>query len=266
MPIKPETTICLFACHFKNKGIPSYLKLYLSELKKYSGKLVLINEDDAFLETDSEFLAEHAISNLILPNIGHDFGSWMRALEKLDMKAYTHFLFANDSCILTQPLKAFFGWLNTTHFDFAGLINSNERKFHVQSYFTIANQTGLKEIQNQFKKHGIVKDKRKLIKYYEIGISQVQLSKKNVISTFLNIPKMNKNNPMFHQPLDLIKNKFPLIKKQLVFDQMSESDVIALKSAGIYTGPQVIKDQIIRYSEFQKVNWNDLFQDQPINN
>ena len=71
---------------------------------------------------------------------------------------------------------------------------------------------------------------------------------------------------MFHQPLDLIKNKFPLIKKQLVFDQMSESDVIALKSAGIYTGPQVIKDQIIRYSEFQKVNWNDLFQDQPINN
>lgn len=265
MPIKPENTVCLFACHFKNQAIPQYLKVYLSELKKHVSHLILINEDDAFITTDAPFLKQQSISTLIQKNEGYDFGSWMSGLDKLEHIEFEHVIFANDSCMLIQPLNRFFAWLKTTPFDFAGIVNSNERKYHVQSYFMIANQAGLSVIREQFNKHGIIQDKRKLIKQYEVGISQSQLKQKNKVATYLQIPKKNKSNPMFHQTLDLIKNQFPLIKKQLVFNQLSEGDVIALKSAGLYTGPQVIKDHIVNHSEFKGVDWNMTFKDLPIN-
>jgi len=265
MPATPNNTICFFACHFKNESIPSYLKLYLSELSKYCTKLIVINEDDTFVKKDSAFIATYHIEPLITPNLGHDFGSWMQGLATINPTQYEHYIFANDSCLLVQPLASFFVWLANSNSDFTGLINSNERKYHVQSYFMVVNANGLEVMQSKFKKHGIIKDKRKLIKYYEVGISQAQLNKKNRVSTLVQVPASNKNNPMFHRTVELIQTEFPLVKKQLVFNQLSQENVVALTSAGVYTGSQVVKGNIEKSSLFKNVKWIDLFKDQPIN-
>lgn len=266
MPLTTKNSICLFACHFKNNSIPQYLRIYLKEISRYTARTILINSDPTYLKSDSSFLEENNITPLTIPNLGHDFGSWMSALDNINQQDYEYFLFVNDSCMLTDPLKPFFKWFKHHEFDFSGMINSNERKYHLQSYFMVCNHTGLKVINESFKKHGIIEDKRKLIKNYEVGISQSQLKLKNKVGSFLEIPKANKNNPLFHQTLGLIESQFPLVKKQLVFNQLSTHNITTLKGAGIYTGPEVIKTAIKEHSSFQNINWDTIFKDIPNNN
>lgn len=264
MPYNSENTICLFACHFKNEEIPAYLKLYLQDLANYTKRIVLINSDNSFVKKEALFLTTNNIEVLHKPNLGHDFGSWSKALEYIDVQDYQRFILANDSCILIQPLASFMNWAEASSLDFLGLINSNERKYHIQSYLTVYSQKGLEVLMTQFKKHGLIKDKRKLIKTYEVNLSQKQLKLKNKVGSFLEIPKSNQSNPLFHQTLDLIRNQFPLVKKQLVFNQLSKADIEAMSSAGIYLGPQVVKDCIKECSRLKNINWDELFNDTPI--
>ena len=147
--------ICFFACHFSNSAVPRYIQVYLKELSQFTDKIILINSDGAFIKSTSVLLEDHDITPLVLPNLGHDFGSWMRALELIDYTEYEQFIFANDSCVLTQPLKPFFTWLRHANFDFGGMINSNERKYHIQSYFTVCNRKSLDVVSASFKRHGI---------------------------------------------------------------------------------------------------------------
>ena len=265
MLFKPQNTLCIFACHFKNNSIPKYLKLYLQEINKYCSKLLLINSSEAFVINDSHFIKANEIEVLILPNHGHDFGSWMRGLASIDISKYENLVLANDSCLLIQPLDQFFNWAQNEDLDFGGLINSNEKKYHIQSYLTIYNKNGMNELAKQYAKCGILDSKKKIVKQYEIGISQAQLKAKNKVGSMVEVPNSNKSNPLFHQTLELIKHQFPLVKKQLIFNQLSLHDQTAMRSAGIYTGPQVIKDEIIQYTQFKKIDWDDIFKDQPIN-
>lgn len=265
MPNPTKNTICLFACHFKNKQIPLYIKLYLQEIAKHTDRIILINCEPVSLESDQKFLDVNNIELFLQANQGHDFGSWMKALENINTKEYDQFILANDSCILTQTLGRFMNWLEASSLDFAGLINSNERKYHIQSYFTVYSQKGLEVLQQQFKKHGLISDKRKLIKTYEIGLSQQQIKAKNKLGTFVEVPKSNSDNPLFHQTLSLIKSKFPLVKKQLVFNQLSKSDIEAMSSAGIYLGAELVKDAIKEHCTLKNANWDALFKDAPIN-
>jgi hypothetical protein len=43
----------------------------------------------------------------------------------------------NDSTILVSPLNKLMDWVNQANLDIAGLMNSNERIYHLQSYFLV---------------------------------------------------------------------------------------------------------------------------------
>lgn len=253
-----EKTIALFASHFEVDYIPLYIKTYLIALKEAAGKVILIHTGKDLPELEHTWLQTNEISLIERENIGYDFGSWKDALDKQELLDFEHFIFANDSCICIQPIQPIIQWFRMSDASFAGLINSNERKAHVQSFFMMMDKNGIDIFLKAFDKYGTPKDKNKLINTYEVGLTQLQNKAGNKAQTYLQIPASNKNNPMFHQTLKLIKTGFPLVKKQLVFNTLAPHDIDSMRSAGIYTGPKIIKDAINENSTLD-VDWNKVF-------
>lgn len=253
-----QKRIALFASHFLGNSIPSYIKVYLKELLNTQSKTWLIHTGDKLSEEELKWLKSEQIHLINRSNKGHDFGSWQYAISQIDVNSFETFILANDSCFCTQPLTDLIHWFETSPTDFGGLINSNERQYHIQSFLMVMNIKGMMILQKSFKKNGIITDKKKLIKAYEIGLTKLQQKAKNKVNSFIEIPKSNKDNPMFHQTLQQIDTGFHLVKKQLVLGILSTHDREAMRSAGIYVGPQVIKDAIMRNSTID-VDWDNIF-------
>lgn len=250
--------IALFASHFQGKIIPLYVKLYLQELLNTNSDTWLIHTGEELEDADLQWLASNKIELLGRSNYGHDFGSWQDALLQIDIKPFETFILANDSCFCTQPLTEVVKWFESSDTDFGGLINSNERQYHIQSFFIMMNKKGMEVLLKAFGKYGFITDKNQLIKKYEVGLTKLQQKSKSKVNSFLEIPAANKDNPMFHQTLQLIENQFPLVKKQLVLGTLSSHDKEAMRSAGIYLGKQVIQDAIVKNNTLD-VDWNNIF-------
>lgn len=251
-------SISLFASHFGMNYIPEYIKIYLTELKKATHEVLLIHTGPELANTEREWLKNNGILILKRNNVGHDFGSWQSAIEVLDTQKYDLILLANDSCFCIQPLVSIINWFNQSDLDFGGLINSNEKGYHIQSFFMLFKQNGVSALQKAFEKNGLILNKKSLIKKYEIGLTTIQKRNGNKVKSLVEIPPTNKSNPMFHQTTHLIQSHFPLVKKQLILNTLSPEDIEAMKSAGIYTGPYVIQSAIKDYSKIN-VDWDEVF-------
>jgi lipopolysaccharide biosynthesis protein len=253
-----QKTIALLASHFEVDFIPPYLKTYLSELKKASDHVILIHTHNELPQAEKDWLLQNNIQLVVRANKGYDFASWYEAIQSIDTSNYSHYILANDSCLCIQPLKPILQWYRLSNNAFSGLINSNERKPHIQSFFMMMNKKGIDVFMKSFDKYGYLEAKNELINKYEIGLTQMQKKAGNKMLSYLQVPSSNKSNPMFHQTKHLIETGFPLVKRQLVFNTLAPHDIDALKSAGIYTGNQVVKDAIVANSGLD-INWDEMF-------
>lgn len=232
-------------------------------MSQYCKTIVFINSFDNYLENDKSFIEENKIEPIFLENLGHDFGMWQRALQLYDTNNYDHILLANDSCVLLQSLTAFFDWHKTSKPSFAGMINSYENAEHIQSYFTIYNQEAFAVLQKRFKTVGLVKDKRKLIKKYEIGLTQAMQKAKVKTESFFKPDKNQKTNPLFHTIPQLLESGFPFIKKQVFFNQLAAHDQAAFEAQQINLSPSFILPIIQKNCTALQCNWIEIQQDIP---
>ncbi len=254
--------ICFFASYFRNDTIPAYLKLYLTELNQYCDKIILMNSFDYFLAKEQAFIANLGIEVRIVENKGHDFGMWNRALVNTDTTQFEEIIFVNDSCLLIQPLEAFFSYIDSQSLDFYGMINSNERQYHIQSYFLGFNKKALPAVEKHFRKHGFIADKRKLIKKYELGLTAAIQKNKLHYGTFFKVE--HANNPLFHDVSNLISAQFPLVKKQLIFETLAAHDIAAFQQLNINLESTFLQNLIKKESKLQNVDWIQVFENKPI--
>lgn|GEM_PF-5870359 len=235
----------------------------MTELSLYCQKIVFINCFDNYLENDKNFIEALEIEVLTIENLGHDFGMWQRATQQWDIEKYEYVLFANDSCVLVEPLAPFFDWHKNTQPSFAGMINSNENGFHLQSYFTIYNRPAFAVLNRKFKKVGFVENKRRLIKKYEIGLTKAMHSIKIETQSFFKIPAEQKTNPLFHNLPELLKNGFPFVKKQIFFDQLAMHDRSAFATQHIDLSIPFIATLLAMYCSTFDVDWQAIQKDMP---
>lgn len=130
--------VCLFSSYFKSNQIPYYVKFYLKELRRFFDQVVMLTNNDREIESvDIGWLEEQGIDLMLVPNEGFDFGMWQKALPFLELGRLERLALVNDSCILFAPLDGYFDWYERVAPDVAGMVESHQIQWHIQSFFMV---------------------------------------------------------------------------------------------------------------------------------
>jgi hypothetical protein len=108
------------------------------------------------------------------PNSGLDFGLWKRALQNIGEDT-TFLVVCNDGCTLTKPLQSACDTLRA--FEFGGLTDSYDIKYHLQSYFLTFTKRAIPLVKTFFKSfEPYAMNRDTIIRQGEVGLSQFMLS------------------------------------------------------------------------------------------
>ena len=229
-------SICIFSCYFDTSKIPQYIKVYIEELSNYFDELILVFNDNIVLsESEYKYLNELKIQPFIVKNEGWDFGMWYKVIKTLDLSKYKQVGLINDSCILLRKIDDFFNWAETNNLDYFGMLDSPQRKYHIQSYFLIFRPSIYEHILDYLKKNNLYEKKEEVINNYEIGLSQYLISKGMKIGSFYSYKNYYEYNSIKPNPFHayigaLLSDKFPLLKKERLW-QLHKKRIEFLKTS-----------------------------------
>ncbi|MEM8869808.1 MAG: rhamnan synthesis F family protein [Pseudomonadota bacterium] len=171
-PEQPRRLIILVQWSADN-DVPAHVAVYLRALRPLATRLVLISNSP--LNASARGFAETLCDSVIeRPNIGLDFAAWRDALAQEDMSSWDHVVLTNSSIIgPLHPLAPIFETMEHREADFWGIVQSNELKPHLQSYFLSFSASVIRsEPWRQFWA-GVqdLTDKREIIRRYEVGLT-----------------------------------------------------------------------------------------------
>jgi hypothetical protein len=218
-------SICLFSSYFLQPRIPYYVRCYLVELKKHFNEVVLITNEKNLEDTEQNFLSGNNIKLVNVVNEGYDFGMWYKAFDRIPVLEYDRIGLINDSCILFKSLDYTFNKINSSDWDYCGILDTQQIAYHIQSFFIIINKMAIPIVKNYFSANGIKKIFEEAINTYEIGISQHLLQNNLKLGSVFSY-KINSTryNPSYTSIDELIKVGFPLIKKKIIFGNYREGE------------------------------------------
>src|ERR1017187_8598019 len=218
-------SICLFCSYYNSPNVPNYVQYYLKELTKHFSKVVFITNEKEVSKYSLSFLEAYKIEPFLVSNEGYDFGMWYKAILKYDVEQYDRVGLVNDSCILFKPLDDYFSWLNKQDLDYAGMIDSTEIIYHIQSYFLTINKNAIKPTVDFFKQHGLQANREEVIKLYELGLCKhLQDMGLKTGAWYSSEKYFSKYNSSVHSAHAIIKDGFPMIKKKIIFNSFSQQE------------------------------------------
>jgi lipopolysaccharide biosynthesis protein len=218
-------SICLFSSYFTSDNIPNYVQYYLKELKRHFTRVIFITNEKKLEATSLLFLEINKIEPFFLPNEGYDFGMWYKAMLKYEIELYDRVGLINDSCILFKPLDNYFSWLNKQNVDYAGMVDSTEIVYHIQSFFLTINKKAILPTLQYFKLNGLQSGREDVIKIYELGLCKhLQEQGLKVDAWFPSEKYMPKDNPSIYAAHKMVKDGYPLIKKKILFNSFSAGE------------------------------------------
>lgn len=236
MPSKEvSNTLCLYSAHFEGGDIPDYIRAMLVEINKYCSNIVLITEHKKMSYESMRFLVQQKIKHKTALNRGMDFGKWYTVLKGLNAERWDRIILLNDSMLLLHPLDTFFNWCNNSEASVKGLLNSNERQAHIQSYFLVLEKEAIHPTIHYFKEHKRFSKKRKIIRFYELGLSAYWQELNLAIESFIDINTIEqgcKRNPSYFLLEELIKKGIPMIKRHVIMGTFGSEEREALEQQG----------------------------------
>ena len=223
-------SVCFFCSYFNSVDIPNYVQYYLKELTRHFTQVVFITNEKKPAPASESFLENNKIESLFVSNEGYDFGMWYKAMLKYDVEQYDRVGLVNDSCILFKPLDDYFAWLNKQPLDYAGMVDSNEIVYHIQSFFLTLNKKAIIPTLQFFKQHGLQKGREEVIKIYELGLCK-HLQQQGLQSGtyFISQKYILNTNPSLYAVAKMIEDGYPLIKKKILFNSFSADEYNAIK-------------------------------------
>lgn len=221
-------SLCLFASYVDRVGLPYYVTIYLSELKKYSNKLIYIHSNELDSEALNFFIAEN-IETLKVENEGFDFGKWKKALKSVDLLDYDELFLVNDSSVLYASLYPFVNWFRENNIDFGGLTESSWPQRHIQSYFLGFKKNTFEDLKQFFDDNNPSNSITEVIQKFEIGLSHFLLNKNYQAKAFLsNDGYIGEYAPYYNCLLSHINQGTPMIKKKVLFSSYRKSELFTL--------------------------------------
>ena len=222
-------SICFFSSYFNQDTIPYYVKYYLEELKKHFSEVVFLTNKKRLSDNEISYLKNLNIDLMLFDNEGYDFGMWYKAMKEFDFSTYERVGLINDSAILFKSLAKTFEQINSSNWDYCGLVASKRISFHIQSYFVIINKNAINLVRDYFMNNGIVNDYKQVIKTYEVGLSAyLQEKKLNVGALYFSKKNIEQHNPSFLIIEELIQEGLPLIKKKIIFRSYRKGEYLSL--------------------------------------
>ncbi|MBF0313282.1 MAG: hypothetical protein HQK50_05480 [Oligoflexia bacterium] len=186
--------LCLFA-HYDPKGeLATTTVTYLKALRELNFEIVFSSTSLRLNEETQKLLKPLCRDILIRRNVGIDFGSWKTALyhvtanEAGALNQYQKLLITNDSIYgPIQNLAPIIKKMDESRaFDVWGMTDSFERKYHLQSYFLMADRkVFLHPSWNKFwRSLKLYRNKYLIIDDYEVGLSRYLLRHKFKIGAY----------------------------------------------------------------------------------
>lgn len=232
-------SICFFAAYFTSRDLPYYIQVYLKELKKQFGKVVLLCSQKELSGESRSFLGSEGIVLQVEENEGFDFGLWYKAFNKYDIGSYDKIALVNDSCILFKPLDEFMSWTRSDNSDMQGMTLSDAIAPHLQSYFLILNKKAINLAREYFRQHKLLNTLEEVIHTYEIGLSSHLIAKGLKISAFVdNNGYSGEFSPYYKCVVYHLKKQMPLIKKKILFSSYRKDELLTLARMNFRINPQ----------------------------
>ena len=213
--------LTIFAGYDRDNIIDDYVVYYIKELNKITD-IIYVSDCD-ILETELKKIDDYCIHIINGRHEEYDFGSYKRgylyAKENNILQNYNKIIFCNDSCY--GPFFNLENIINKmTDYNFGGMYISKDLKIadhdYITSFFIIID----KKIYNtNFFNNFILNikkepDKMDIIKKYEFGLSKLMLDNNIKLQAIFN-DNGEFNRPYFN-PLSLIKEGFPLLKRHVI--------------------------------------------------
>ena len=218
-------SICLFCSYFISADIPNYVQYYVKELSRHFSRVVFITNEKDLTNASRFFLQSNHIELFSVTNEGYDFGMWYKAMIKYDVEKYDRLGLVNDSCILFKTLDPYFNWLDKENLDYAGMTDSTEIVYHIQSFFLTINKKAIAPTLQFFKQHGLQADREAVIKTYELGLCKHLQEQGLKTGAWYSCKEYIVGaNPSLYVADKMIKNGFPIIKKKILFNSFSQEE------------------------------------------
>lgn len=136
---KKYKRIAVFASYSGDGTIADYVVYYLKELKKVCDAIVFV-ADNPIIPAEAEKIKDIVIYAKFERHNEYDFGSYKRGYMWLKkqglLKRCDELLLCNDSCYgPVYPLKDVFDKMSKKDCDFWGMIQNDDVKYHLQSWF-----------------------------------------------------------------------------------------------------------------------------------
>ncbi|MBQ8785057.1 MAG: glycosyltransferase [Alphaproteobacteria bacterium] len=219
--------LAVFASFNKDGLILDYVVYYLKELKKVVDGIIFVT-DNPILPTELEKIKDFIVYAECQRHEEYDFGSYKRgffwAKKNGLLKDCEELVFCNDSCYgPVYPFSEMFEEMSTRSCDFWGMTQNIEIAEHIQSYFLVFQKNVfnsrhfIKFIKNIKPQSSV----QKVIKKYEIGLSQHLLKHGFIADSYVEYNPTNDYPYIYHKnltifPIFLLEKKAPLIKVKAI--------------------------------------------------
>jgi len=182
MSFKKNKILGIFANHTSSLLKYNISINNISFLKKNLEEIIIIDSINEIYASKLKTDLSHdpkIINHIFVENDCYfDFGKWINGLKLIDKSKYEYILFINDSIIISNDLNGYFENLNNLNnlnkneknINLYGYNDSNEEKYHYQSFLFMINC----KIINNFIK--FFESKKHLIKDLESLVSNIELN------------------------------------------------------------------------------------------
>lgn len=186
--ISSQKRAIVFAHYDIHNMVDEYVYFYLQALRVYASKIIFVSTVHKLSDLELNKLKKYVDDIIIRENIGYDFMSFKMGLESLELSHYDEVVLCNDSVYgPVYPLEKMFEKMSKSTCDMWGVTANEAGGFHLQSYFLVfkCNLIKSNEFISFWKDVTIIEDKQRLIKLYEIGMSQCFLNAGYVLETYI---------------------------------------------------------------------------------
>ena len=192
--------VCLFATWSQDENIGSDEEKLLTEMNKYYDIIVICTN-----KREIQNIPEKCICIQTEQNAMRDFGLWIRVLLEMNIMKYEKLALVNDSIKRLGPMSLFIQDIRTSQSDLAGVTNSYERSYHLQSYFLEFQSTkGLLLLLSWLYtsilpkiEYYVLAEKDTIINDFEVGLSKYFVQNNAKLYAAYPIEKLNKVAPVF---------------------------------------------------------------------
>jgi Rhamnan synthesis protein F len=227
-PSPPHGELALFVTHSPDGYLRPHVVPYISSLKRNSIEVILIIATDAeFTDAQDDLLS--ILSGLyIRQNVGFDFSAWSHIFHVCPDAWNSSIVYLLNDSILgpidDDSFTATLARIRQSSADLVGLTDSQEIRWHIQSYFLAVKGRGLtgpafKEFMASVRSHT---DKDEVIQEYEVALA-TKMREAGLTCEAL-YPSVDKKNPTIFYWRELVEKGSPFIKFMVIREHFEGVD------------------------------------------